>query len=77
MVMSVHRGDGLPLLPALCVDGFVLVAWLSLVALAFPRRSAPLAPLDEAAGPAVLTDLRYRLEVEPRATARWRGRHWP
>ncbi|MER7701965.1 hypothetical protein ABTX81_03555 [Kitasatospora sp. NPDC097605] len=77
VVMAVHTGGRLPLVPALCVDGFVLVAWLSLAALAFPRRRPPLLPVEEGPGLPVLAELRYRAESEPRATAHWRGRHWP
>ncbi|MFE2104914.1 hypothetical protein ACFXAF_03415 [Kitasatospora sp. NPDC059463] len=77
VVTAVHAGDGMPLVPALCVDGFVLVSWLSIAAMAFPRRQPPVDPVDDCAAPPLLAALPYRAENEPRIAARWRGRHWP
>ncbi|MFJ5117484.1 hypothetical protein [Kitasatospora sp. NPDC088548] len=77
VVVAVHIDGRVPLVPALCVDGFVGVGWLSLAALAFPRRRPPVTPVDDGVGPLFLADLPYRPEGEPRATAPWRGRRWP
>ncbi|MET8701351.1 hypothetical protein ACFVUH_16110 [Kitasatospora sp. NPDC058032] len=65
------------MLPALCVDGFVVVGWLSLAALLLPRRRPPIVAVDEAVGRPFLSDLPHPTENEPRAMAPWRGRHWP
>ncbi|MFF7456284.1 hypothetical protein [Kitasatospora sp. NPDC008115] len=70
VVVAVHDGGRMPLLPALCVDVFVGIAWLSVLALAVPRRRPADGPADDG------IDLAYRTAGEPRAIVRWRARHW-
>ncbi|MEU1284160.1 hypothetical protein [Kitasatospora sp. NPDC005856] len=77
VLVAVHVDGRLPPLPALCVDGIVGVGWLSLVALAVPPRRSSGAPVDDGDGRPERAGVPYRTDGEPRATAHWRGRHWP
>ncbi|MER5351726.1 hypothetical protein ABT093_15520 [Kitasatospora sp. NPDC002551] len=71
VLVAVHDGGRMPLVAALCVDGFVGIGWLSIAALALPRRRPAGGPAEDG------VDLPYRTNGEPRATVRWRARHWP
>ncbi|MEU3562703.1 hypothetical protein [Kitasatospora sp. NPDC006786] len=76
-VVAVHVDGRTPLVPALYLDGLLAVGWLSLLALAVPRRRSAGPSVDDGGGPPQQADLPHRTDAEPRATSHWRGRHGP